>query len=172
MAISAGPHFKFTPAISFMVNFDPLFFDPSPSREQAAREKIDEVWEKLADGGTVLMPIGQYPFSERFGWVQDRYGLSWQLILTKPEGDPRPPIVPSMLFVGKQSGKAEEAIKFYLSVFESSRKGTFVPYGTGQEPEREGTVMFADFMLENAWFAAMDTPASITLPSTRPSLSW
>ena len=46
------------------------------------------------------MPIGQYPFSERSGWVQDKYGLSWQLILTNPEGDPRPPIVPSMLFVG------------------------------------------------------------------------
>ena len=58
MAISAGPLFKFNPSVSFMVNFDPLFFDPFPSREKDAREKIDEVWEKLSDGGTVLMPIG------------------------------------------------------------------------------------------------------------------
>jgi predicted 3-demethylubiquinone-9 3-methyltransferase (glyoxalase superfamily) len=70
----------FQPSVSFIVNFDPLFFDPSPSREKDAREKLDEVWEKLSDGGTVLMPIGQHPFSERYGWVQDQYGLSWQIV--------------------------------------------------------------------------------------------
>jgi predicted 3-demethylubiquinone-9 3-methyltransferase (glyoxalase superfamily) len=105
-----------------MVNFDPLLFDPSPSREKDAGEKIDEVWEKLSDGGTVLMPIGQYPFSEWYGWIQDKYGLSWQLILTNAEGDARPPIVPFMLFVGENCGKAEEAIKFYLSVFRNSKQ--------------------------------------------------
>jgi predicted 3-demethylubiquinone-9 3-methyltransferase (glyoxalase superfamily) len=69
------PLFKFNPSMSFIVNFDPLFFDPSLLREKDAREKIDEVWEKLSDGGTVLMPIGQYPFSERYGWIQDKYGF-------------------------------------------------------------------------------------------------
>ena len=63
------------------------------------------------------MPIGQYPFSERSGWVQDKYGLSWQSILTNPAGDPRPPIVPCMLFVGENCGKAEEAANFYASIF-------------------------------------------------------
>jgi predicted 3-demethylubiquinone-9 3-methyltransferase (glyoxalase superfamily) len=111
----------------------------------------------LSDGGTVLMPIGQYPFSERYGWVQDQYGLSWQLILTNPEGGPRPPIVPSMLFVGTNCGKAEEAISFYLSVFRNSKQGDLIRYSAGQEPDKEGTIMFADFMLENYWFAAMDS---------------
>ncbi len=157
MAISAGPLFRFNPSISFMVNFDPLLFRPSPSSEKDAREKIDEVWQKLSSGGTALMPIDKYPFSERYGWVQDRYGLSWQLILTKPEGDPRPPILPFNLFVGKNAGKTEEAMEFYLSVFRNSRPGRLIRYGVGQEPDKEGTVMFADFMLENCWFAAMDS---------------
>jgi predicted 3-demethylubiquinone-9 3-methyltransferase (glyoxalase superfamily) len=157
MAISAGPLFKFNPSVSFIVNFDPLFFDPSPSREKEARAKLDAVWEKLSDSGTVLMPIDQYPFSERYGWVQDKYGLSWQLILTNPEGDPRPPIVPSMLFVGINCGKAEEAMNFYLSVFRHSKQGDLIRYRAGQEPDKEGTIMFADFMLENDWFAAMDS---------------
>ena len=109
MAISAGPLFKFNPSVSFMVNFDSLFFGPSSSREKDAREKLGEAWEKLSQDGTVLMSIGQYPFSEWYGWVQDKYGLSWQLILTNPEGDPRPPIVPFMMFVGENCGKAEEA---------------------------------------------------------------
>jgi predicted 3-demethylubiquinone-9 3-methyltransferase (glyoxalase superfamily) len=157
MSISAGPLFKFNPSVSFIVNFDPLLFGSSPSRDKDAREKLDEVWEKLSGGGNVLMPLDQYPFSERYGWVQDKFGVSWQLILTNPEGEPRPPVVPSLMFVGENCGKAEEAINFYLSVFRDSRQGNIVPYGAGQEPEKEGTIMFADFMIENSWFAAMDS---------------
>ncbi|HJU74613.1 MAG TPA: VOC family protein, partial [Gemmatimonadaceae bacterium] len=158
MAINAGPLFQFNPSISFMVNFDPLFFGPPASREKEARKKIDEVWEKLSADGKALMPIGKYPFSERYGWVQDKYGLSWQLILTKPEGgDPRPPVVPSLMFTEENSGKAAEAVDFYLSVFRNSKRGVLFRYGPNQPPDKEGTVMFSDFMLENQWFAAMDS---------------
>jgi predicted 3-demethylubiquinone-9 3-methyltransferase (glyoxalase superfamily) len=157
MAISAGPFFRFNPSVSFIVNFDPLLFDRASSPEKAAREQIDRVWEKLAEGGAVLMPLDNYPFSERYGWLQDRYGLSWQLILTDPEGDPRPPILPSLMFVGDKVGKAEEAINFYLSVFKNSKMGVAHRYGPNQAPEQAGTIMFADFMLENSWFAAMDS---------------
>lgn len=155
MAISAGPHFKFNPSISFMVNFDPLLFQNSADPD--ARETLDAVWEKLSDGGTALMPLDKYPFSERFGWIQDKYGLSWQLILTNPEGDPRPSIMPSMMFVGNKAGKAEEAVNLYLSVFKNSKLGGIHYYGKGQEPDKEGTVMFADFVLESQWFVAMDS---------------
>jgi predicted 3-demethylubiquinone-9 3-methyltransferase (glyoxalase superfamily) len=61
------------------------------------------------------------------------------------------------MFVGELAGRAEEAINHYLSVFKSSRMGAMVRYGAGQEPDREGTVMFADFMLEGQWFAATDS---------------
>ena len=151
MAISAGPQFKFNPSVSFFVNFD-------PSRDRNARENLDRIWETLSSGGTALMPLQQYPFSERYGWLQDRYGVSWQLILSDPKGEERPSIVPSLLFVGKVSGKAEEAILFYLSVFKNSRQGIVARYGKGQEPDKEGTLMFSDFMIENQWFAAMDSP--------------
>jgi predicted 3-demethylubiquinone-9 3-methyltransferase (glyoxalase superfamily) len=150
MAISAGPLFKFNPSVSFFVNFD-------PSRDKDARNNLDRIWERLSEGGTALMPLDKYPFSERFGWVQDKYGLSWQLILTDPEGDERPFIVPSLMFVGDVAGRAEEAIDHYLSVFKNSKMGTIARYGAGQEPDQEGTVMFADFMLEGQWFAAMDS---------------
>ena len=150
MAISAGPVFKFNPSVSFIVNFD-------PSRDTNARENLDAVWEKLSQDGTALMPLDKYPFSERYGWVQDKYGLSWQLILTNPEGEERPFIIPSLMFVGEVAGRAEEAIKHYLSIFKNSKMGALARYGAGQEPDREGTVMFADFMLEGQWFAATDS---------------
>ena len=150
MAISAGPHFKLNPAISFILNFD-------PSREKDAEALLDETWNRMADGAAVLMPLGAYPFSKHYGWLQDRYGLSWQLMLTNPEGEERPAILPMLLFVGENCGKTEEAIAFYLSVFADSRQGEMRRYPAGLEHDREGTVMFADFMLENTWFAAMDS---------------
>src|SRR3989344_4720878 len=110
MAISASPLFKFNPSTSFLVNFD-------PSRDPNAQKNIDTVWQKLSEGGKALMEIGEYPFSKRYGWVEDKYGLSWQLILTNPGGEERPTIVPSLTFVGEVYGKAEEAVNFYISVF-------------------------------------------------------
>lgn len=150
MAIDAGPLFKFNPSLSFFVNFD-------PSREENASEKLDAMWQKLSEGGKALMPLDKYPFSERYGWIEDRYGLSWQLILSDAEGDPRPPIVPSLLFVGDACGQAEEAINLYLSVFKNSKQGAIARYPEGMEPDEAGTLMFADFMLEGQWFAAMDS---------------
>ena len=152
VALNGGPLFTLTPAISFMVNFDPL-------REPRARERLDEVWEKLSEGGRVLMPLDAYPFSTRYGWVEDKYGVSWQLILTNPEGEERPVIIPSLMYVTDAGETAESAIAFYCSVFKDARQGQIARYPAGMEPNKEGAIMFADFMLENQWFAAMDANA-------------
>ncbi len=148
-ALEAGPLHTPTPAISLMVNFD-------PSQMSNARELIDEVWNKLVEGGKVLIPLDKYPYSERYGWVQDKYGFSWQLIYTDPDGEPRPPIIPAMLFVTDSSEIAKEATDFYLSVFKEAERGQLAPYPAEVEPNKEGAVMFTDFRLENQWFVAMD----------------
>lgn len=157
MAISAGPFFALNPSISFLVNFDPLFFSPASDQDRAAREAIDTVWDKLASGGKVLMPIQAYPFSKRYGWVQDRYGVSWQLMLTDPDGEPRPAITPSLMFTGSNAGKAEEALAFYQSVFKDARPGNLHRYPAGMAPDKEGTIMYGDCRLEDTWIAAMDS---------------
>ncbi len=157
MSISAGPFFKPNPSVSFMVNFD-------PSQDADAKEKIDAIWNQLREGGKILMPLDQYPFSERYGWVEDKYGVSWQLIFTKPEGEKRPLILPSLLFVQNVCGKAKEASDFYISVFQNApaasgetKPGIFAPYPAGMEPDKEGTTMFTDFMLQGQWIVAMDS---------------
>jgi len=58
--------FTFTPAISLYVSCD-------------TEDEINEVFERLSQGGAVLMPLAAYPFSQKFGWVQDKFGVSWQL---------------------------------------------------------------------------------------------
>lgn len=151
-AINAGPEFTPTPANSFIVNFD-------PSRDEHAREHLDHVWEWLLEGGEALMPLDEYPFSKRYGWVKDKYGFSWQLMLTNPDGEERPMIIPALMFGSAAQNRAEEAMTYYLSVFENSKQGTMTLYDEQAGPAVPGSVMFADFMLENQWFAAMDAAA-------------
>ena len=151
MAISAGPLFKFNPSVSFILNFD-------PSMDQNAREHLDTTWERLSEGGEEMMPLQEYPFSQRFGWFADKYGLTWQLILTDPETEPRPFITPALMFAGKKkAGLAEEAVKFYLSVFKDSKMGTLLRHPVGSENDKEGTVQFAVFMIEGTWLGVMDS---------------
>jgi len=150
MAISAGPYFKFTPAISLIVNFD-------PSRDPNARQNLDKTWRALSEGGSVMMPLQEYPFSKRFGWVADKYGLSWQLMLTNPEGEERPLITPALMFAGKKAGNAEKALNFYLSIFHNARQGSLTRFSKGMEPDKEGTIQFSDVMLEGSWFALTDS---------------
>jgi len=150
MAISAGPYFKFNPAISFFVRFD-------PSRESDARARLDRTWAALLEGGKALMPLDAYPFSPHYGWVQDRYGLSWQLILAEPDGPPRPPIMPSLLFTGAVAGKAKEAGAYYQEVFDDSQAGQWEPHPAGSDTDPAGTTLFSDFRVGDTWFVAMDS---------------
>ncbi len=150
MAINAGPYFTPNPSISFMVNFDPKF-DPQ------AEQHLRELYAKLAEGGKDLMPLQAYPFSPLYVWVQDRFGISWQLILTDESGEDRPFIMPSLLFVGAVAGKAEAAMNFYTSIFAKSQVGMIARYPAGMEPDVEGSIMFADWKIADQWFTCCDS---------------
>jgi len=141
--INAGPLFKFTPAVSFLVACD-------------TKEEVEALWNELAKGGSALIELGEYPFSEKYGWTQDRYGLSWQVMFM---GDRKieQKITPTLMFVGEQCGKAEEAIKFYASVFHDAKIGHILRYGKGEKPDKEGTIKHAGVSLEGESFAVMDS---------------
>jgi predicted 3-demethylubiquinone-9 3-methyltransferase (glyoxalase superfamily) len=142
-SISAGPLFKFNPSISFLISCN-------------SREEVDDFWNILADGGKALMPLDSYPFSERYGWTEDRYGLSWQIMHAGDRGVTQR-ITPTLMYVGDVEGKAEEAVNFYASVFPNSKVGDVDRYGKGEEPDKEGTVRHAEFSLNGYQFAAMDS---------------
>ena len=141
--ISAGPLFKFTPAVSFLVACD-------------TKNEVDALWNELSRGGSALMDLGEYPFSERYGWTQDRYGLSWQVMFM---GDRKveQKITPTLMFVGEQYGKAEEAINFYAWVFHNAKVGHILRYGKNEEPDKAGTIKHASIALEGQGFAVMDS---------------
>jgi predicted 3-demethylubiquinone-9 3-methyltransferase (glyoxalase superfamily) len=139
MALNGGPAFSFTPAISLFVTC-------------TTEEEVDGLWQKLSEGGKVLMELQKYPFSEKFGWVADRFGLTWQLNLTRREKR----IDPFLMFVGKQNGKAEEAMKFYASLFKDSRVEQVERFGAGRG-EPENSVSHGRFLLAGQQFLAMDS---------------
>jgi len=143
MAISAGPLFKFNPSVSFHVKCK-------------TKEEVDAIWEKLSSGGKVLMPLDAYPFSERYGWIEDTYGLSWQVIYAG-NNEIQQTITPVLMFVGTVCGKTEEAVTFYTSVFHNANTFFLTRYGKGEEPDKEGTVKYVAFTLEGMEFGAMDS---------------
>ncbi len=143
MFLSAGPYFKFTPAVSFLIVCNTV-------------AEAEMFWENLVNQGTVLMELGSYPFSERYGWVQDKYGLSWQIMYIG-EGPVTQKIISKLMFVGKECGKTEEAIGFYTSLFHNSEIGDIYRYGENETPDKPGTVANVSFKLENQEFAAMDS---------------
>jgi len=94
-ALNGGPMFTLYPSISFFVFVD------TPA-------EADRLFSALADGGTALMPIDRYPWSERYGWVQDRFGVSWQVVpeeivawMTSPDVAARDRTFAAMLQMGK-----------------------------------------------------------------------
>ncbi len=143
VGINGGPLFRFTPAVSFLIACD-------------TKEEVVSIWKRLSDGGLVMMELGEYPHSQKYGWIQDKYGLSWQVMFM---GDRRisQKITPTLMFSDAQWGKAEEAINFYISLFHNARIGDILRYGQGMEPDQAGTIQHAAFTLENQEFAAMDS---------------
>jgi predicted 3-demethylubiquinone-9 3-methyltransferase (glyoxalase superfamily) len=109
--------------------------------------EVEVFWDKLSAGGSALMELGSYPFSPKYGWLQDRYGLSWQLMF-RDGAQSAQRITPTLMFVGEQCGKAEEAMRFYASVFRDSAVGGIDRYGKGEEPDRQGTVRHGAFTQE------------------------
>ncbi len=144
-ALNGGPMFKINPSISFYTVCE-------------TEAEADAAWQKLVDGGSVLMPLDKYPWSEKYGWLQDRYGVSWQITLGKV-ADLGQRFTPAMMFTGEQRGRAEEAINFYSSMFKNSSTKLISRYGEGGL-DPAGTINHAQFYLDGQAFIVMDSAMS------------
>lgn len=139
--LNGGPMFVVNPSISFFVHVD-------------SGAEADRMFAVLLDGGEALMPIDAYPWSVRYGWVKDRFGVSWQVMAGR-----RPPgaatIVPCLMFAGKQHRRAEEAMRFFTGVFPGGRIDLVERNAAGEGPE--GTVKHGRFVLDGHTLVAMDS---------------
>jgi predicted 3-demethylubiquinone-9 3-methyltransferase (glyoxalase superfamily) len=135
MALNGGPHFQFTPAVSFFVWCED-------------EKEINDLWAKLSEDGDVLMTLGKYPFSEQYGFCQDRFGVAWQLMIHK-----RPQkISPALLFLNEMAGRGEEAMKFYTSLFKDSK------IEMADRDPKTNLILHGRFTLAGQNFVAMESP--------------
>lgn len=143
-ALNAGPHFKINPSISLFATFE-------------SEGEVNNAWEKLGKDGKVLMALDKYPWSEKYGWLEDRFGISWQIALGDKKNTGGQSIVTFLMFVKEHAGQAEEAMKYYTSLFKNSKIEGVMRYGPNAAPDKEGTVQHAQFTLEGQTFMIMDS---------------
>ncbi|WP_247647203.1 VOC family protein [Arthrobacter sp. E3] len=91
--INAGGEYRPTPALSIILTVDPRSFKGGADE---ARTLMATMWAALADGGEVRMPLDEYPHSKLYGWVQDKFGVNWQLMLAAPDAERRPGVMPQV----------------------------------------------------------------------------
>jgi predicted 3-demethylubiquinone-9 3-methyltransferase (glyoxalase superfamily) len=144
MGLNGGPNFTFNPSVSFFVICE-------------SESEIVTIWTKLVEGGFVMMALEKYPWSEKYGWLQDQFGVSWQLML-RSIAAMQQKITPALMFTGSQAGKAEQAMNFYISLFSDSKIEDINRYLAG-EGDVEGTVKHARFDLSHQSFIALDSSA-------------
>ena len=141
-ALNGGPHFTFNPAISISVNCETI-------------EETEVLWQKLIEGGRALMPLQEYTFSKLYGWVEDKYGLSWQVIYT--EGfEYEQKITMQLMFSGHMTGKANEAIKYYTDLFKDGVIGDIHEYEEGQAVQKDAKISHANFSILDTEILASD----------------
>ncbi len=139
LTLNGGPEFALNPAISLSVS--------CPDVAEAER-----LWAALSEGGGVLMPLGEYPFSQRYGWCCDRYGLSWQVNMDGRSLG----VTPCLMFCGAHYGKARQALEAYRALLPDSEIESLALYAEGQG-EPVGTVMQAVCTLAGRRMQAMDS---------------
>ncbi|MCC5960096.1 MAG: VOC family protein [Rhodobacteraceae bacterium] len=143
MALNGGPRFHPTPAVSYFLNIND-------------RAALDRAWKELGAGGQIHMPLDAYPWAPRYGWLDDRWGVSWQLALGDPAQTRGQVMTPMLLFTGTQAGQAEAALAHYTGIFpESGLEGILRHDGSGADAA--GSVMHAQFQLAGQTFMAGDS---------------
>ena len=143
MCLNGGPEYAINPSISFYVVCN-------------TEKEIDRIHKALMDGGSELMPLGKYDWSEKYVWLQDRFGVNWQLSYGGMEkADQKISVM--LMFTGDKAGKAEQAINYYTSVF-GTGSGIFgIARYSKDDNDTEGTVKHAEFRLGNRSFMAIDS---------------
>ncbi len=144
--LNGGPIYQANASISFFYVCD-------------TEEEIERLCTVFSEEGSMLMPLDRYEWAEKYAWLNDRFGISWQFWLgdLKEVGQR---LTPSLLFTGKQYGRAEEAIEHYSSIFKKPKQDGILRYGNDEAPEQAGKVKHAEIWLNGQKFMLTDSMQS------------
>ncbi len=142
MCLNGNKNSTFNASISFFIN-------------SGSKAQLKAIWDGMLEGGQVRMPLQDYPWSSFYGWIQDRFGVNWQLMLDQNEDNPQL-FRPTLMFSDSNFGNAERAINFYSSIFSDSELKFVSRYGA-EHGDQAGKINHAQFQLNGQLFAAMDS---------------
>jgi len=145
MLLNDGPTSSPNPSISFMVICE-------------SEEETERYWNKLMEGGSALMALDSYDWSPKYGWVQDKYGVSWQVYTGDKSQTPQK-FCPTLMFTGDNAGKAEKAVHFYTDLFPQSNIQGVLKYSK-EDDDNEEFVKHAQFKIKDFVAMAMDSSAN------------
>lgn len=141
--LDGGPIYKPNPSISFYYICE-------------NDEELNTIWNAFSQEGKVMMPLDKYPWGEKYGWITDMFGVSWQLALGNMS-DVGQRITPCLMFTGDQYGRVDEAIAHYSSIFKDPKVDGVLRYGEGEAPDEEGKVKHAQIALDGQKFMLMES---------------
>ena len=150
--LDGGPKYKPNPSISFFYICE-------------KEEELNNIWNAFSKEGTVMMPLDKYPWSEKYGWLNDKFGISWHIALGKIS-DVGQKITPCFMFTGKQYGRADEALAHYSSIFKNVTVDGILRYGANELPDEEGKIKHAQFALNDQKFMIMESAAQYNFTFT------
>jgi predicted 3-demethylubiquinone-9 3-methyltransferase (glyoxalase superfamily) len=134
LALNGGPRFQFNEAVSFYIYCESV-------------NEIERLYNALSEAGKINMPLDKYDWSEKYAWVKDKFGVSWQLDVDKINSLQK--IVPSLLFVNDKFAKVNEAVNHYISIFPNSKLLFSSPHPDSNE------TLFAQFSISGNLFNLM-----------------
>jgi predicted 3-demethylubiquinone-9 3-methyltransferase (glyoxalase superfamily) len=140
MGLNGGPKFQLNHSSSNFVHCSTL-------------NETTRIWNALLEDGKVMMELNAYPWSEQYGWVQDKFGCSWQIM--KSDTDK---IIPAFLFTGNQFGNAKTAIDFYTKVFSNSSIINLNYFD--ENTPFAGKVTYGEFTLNDNFLIVQDGPGN------------
>ncbi|QOW10236.1 VOC family protein [Kaistella flava (ex Peng et al. 2021)] len=144
MFLNAGSQFEKNASISFMVLCD-------------TEDEVQKYWSQVSQNGIILMDLGEYPWSKKYGWVRDQFGVTWQINLSDKKSEQK--IIPTLMFIHQNNGKAFQAMEFYTGIFPNSKIGGVLKYGEGvgnESHEVPENVQHGHFEIDNYSFFCMD----------------
>lgn len=144
--LDGGPMYQPNPSISFFYICE-------------TNQELEKSWNELSREGKVLMKLDTYPWSEKYGWLSDKYGVSWQLSLGKIS-DVGQKISPCLMFTAGQYGRADEAIQYYASIFDNTKVDGILHFSADELPGEEGKIKHAQIVLNGQKFMLMDGPGT------------
>jgi predicted 3-demethylubiquinone-9 3-methyltransferase (glyoxalase superfamily) len=141
--LDGGPKYKPNASISFYHNCSSV-------------AEFDRAWHTLQKDGEVLIAPGKYPWSEKYGWVADKFGVTWQIGVSQSDrkGDA---IIPCLMFTGDQYGNADEAINHYTKIFDKSKVERVQRYSADELPEVPGKIKHAEIFINDQRFMMLES---------------